>query len=48
MEVNENSRFFRYVWRLNALVIAGAAILCLLIGGFVGAKIFWDQTGAAE
>ena len=44
MEINDNNKFFKYVWRFNAFVIAGAAILCILLGGFAAMKIFIDET----
>lgn len=44
MEQNEN-RFFKYLWRFNALVIAGAAVLCILIGSFAAIMIFKEETG---
>jgi len=43
MEQSEN-KFFKYIWRFNALVIAGAAVLCILIFSFAAIKIFMDET----
>ncbi len=34
------SRFFKYVWRFNALAIAGAATTCILLGLSAGMSIF--------
>ena len=34
------SRFFKYVWRFNALAIAGAATTCILLGLSAGLSIF--------
>ena len=38
------NRFFDYVWRFNALAIAAAAILCLLLGLYAGVSIFKQET----
>jgi hypothetical protein len=38
------NRFFDYVWRFNALAIAVAAILCILLGVYAGAIIFKQET----
>lgn len=38
------SRFFRFVWRFNALAIAGAAIVCILLGLYAAATIFKEET----
>jgi hypothetical protein len=34
------SRFFKYVWRFNALAIAGAATTCIVLGLSAGLSIF--------
>jgi hypothetical protein len=44
MEKGEN-KFFRFVWRFNALAIAGAAVLCISVGSFAAIRIFMDATG---
>jgi hypothetical protein len=36
--------FFHYVWRFNALAIAAAAVVCVLLGLFVTATIFKPET----
>jgi hypothetical protein len=46
MDVNDNSKFFRYVWRFNAIVIAGGAVLCILLGSFAAIKILKSETRA--
>jgi len=38
------NRFFDYVWRFNALAIAAAAILCILLGVYAGVTIFKQET----
>jgi hypothetical protein len=43
--LDDNNKFFRYVWRFNGLAVAGATVLCLLLGVFVAVKIFKDETG---
>lgn len=43
MEQNEN-KFFKYIWRFNALVISGAAVLCILLGSFAAIKVFRGET----
>jgi uncharacterized membrane protein YqjE len=30
--MQDNNRFFQFVWRLNALAIAGLALLAVLLG----------------
>ncbi|WP_375783658.1 hypothetical protein ACE10Z_28110 [Bradyrhizobium sp. Pha-3] len=44
MESSESS-FFRFVWRFNALAIAGATIVCIVLGAYVGLAIFRQETG---
>jgi hypothetical protein len=41
---NGESGFFAYVWRFNALAIAGAAVVCILLGISAAATIFKNQT----
>jgi hypothetical protein len=36
--------FFHYVWRFNALAIAGAAVVCILVGLYAAATIFKQET----
>jgi hypothetical protein len=36
--------FFDYVWQFNALAIAGAAVLCILLGVYTTARIFKQET----
>lgn len=43
MEQNEN-RFFKYIWRFNALAIAGAAVLCILLGSYLAIELFKNET----
>jgi hypothetical protein len=43
VEHSENS-FFRFVWRFNALAIAGAAIVFLVLGVYAAASIFRQET----
>jgi hypothetical protein len=43
MEQSEN-RFFKYIWRFNALVIAGAAVVCMMVGVYFIAQIFKEET----
>ena len=38
------NRFFDYVWRFNALAVAAATILCVLLGLYAGAIIFKQET----
>ncbi|MBT1510219.1 hypothetical protein KIP88_06865 [Bradyrhizobium sp. SRL28] len=38
------SGFFKYVWRFNALAIAGAAVVCILLGLYAAATIFKEET----
>ena len=38
------SRFFKYVWRFNALAIAGAAISVILLSGYAGFTVFSEVT----
>jgi hypothetical protein len=38
------SRFFKYVWRFNALAIAGAAISVILLSGYAGFTLFSEAT----
>ncbi|MGY2907805.1 hypothetical protein [Bradyrhizobium sp. URHC0002] len=39
VQQNENG-FFKFVWRFNALAIAGAATICIVLGLFAGLSIF--------
>jgi hypothetical protein len=43
MERSGNS-FFDYVWQFNALAIAGAAVICILLGLYAGVMIFKQET----
>jgi hypothetical protein len=43
VQQNENA-FFKFVWRFNALAIAGAATTCILLGVFAGLSIFDAET----
>jgi len=43
VQQNENG-FFKYVWRFNALAIAGAATICILLGLYAGLSIFDAET----
>ena len=36
--------FFKYVWRFNALAIAGATTICILLGLYGGLTIFKEET----
>ena len=36
--------FFGYVWRFNALAIAGAAVVLIIVGSYAAVTIFKDQT----
>jgi hypothetical protein len=36
--------FFDYVWQFNALAIAGAAVVCILLGGYAVVTIFKQET----
>jgi hypothetical protein len=36
--------FFDYVWQFNALAIAGAAVLCIVLGIYTTARIFKQET----
>jgi hypothetical protein len=36
--------FFKYVWRFNALAIAGATIVCILLGFYAAVTIFKEET----
>lgn len=38
------NRFFDYVWRFNAMAIAAAAVLCILLGVYAVATIFHRET----
>ena len=42
--INENNKFFTYVWRFNALAIAGIAILSGLIGAYALISILKNET----
>lgn len=43
VKYSENG-FFGFVWRFNALAIAGAAVVCILLGLYAGLTIFKDET----
>jgi hypothetical protein len=43
MEQSEN-KFFKYIWRFNALVIAGAAVVCMVVGVYFIILIFKEET----
>ncbi|KRR26415.1 hypothetical protein CQ14_02650 [Bradyrhizobium lablabi] len=43
VQQSENG-FFKYVWRFNALAIAGAATTCILLGLYAGLTIFKEET----
>ena len=43
MQQNETG-FFKYVWRFNALAIAGAATACILLSLYAGLTIFKEET----
>jgi hypothetical protein len=38
------SGFFKHVWRFNALAIAGAAIVCILLGLYAAVTILKEET----
>ena len=38
------SGFFKYVWRFNALAIAGAATVCILLGIYGGVTLYKEET----
>jgi hypothetical protein len=40
------NRFFKYVWRFNALVIAGAAVVVVILGVYAALQIFKTETGS--
>jgi hypothetical protein len=43
--VRENEiGFFQYVWRFNALAIAVAAVVCIILGFYAAAMIFKQET----
>ncbi|TAL40195.1 MAG: hypothetical protein EPN97_00520 [Alphaproteobacteria bacterium] len=44
MDISDNNKFFRFVWRFNAIVIAGGAVLCILLGSFAAIKILKSET----
>lgn len=44
MDINDNNKFFKWVWRFNALAIAGAAVVCFLLGSFLAVKFFMNET----
>lgn len=44
MDINDNNKFFKWVWRFNALAIAGAAVICFLLGSFLAVKFFMNET----
>jgi hypothetical protein len=45
MEQSEN-RFFQYVWRFNALMIAGSSVVVVLLGLYAAVQIFKTDAGS--
>ncbi|MGJ4925750.1 hypothetical protein ACQR1I_10555 [Bradyrhizobium sp. HKCCYLS2038] len=44
MAIRSSRMFFRYVWRFNALAIAIAALVFLVIGGYAMLRILKEET----
>ncbi len=44
MAISDDNRFFKFLWRLNALLIAFFAVLGLLVGTYVLYEIVKDKT----
>ncbi|MET0679150.1 MAG: hypothetical protein ABW175_25400 [Bradyrhizobium sp.] len=40
----DENRFFKYVWRFNALVVAGASIIVVLLGLYAAVQVFMPDT----
>lgn len=46
--MQDNNRFFQLIWRVNALAIAGVAVIAALLGIFALIAIFIEQTRDRE
>lgn len=44
MDINDNNKFFRYVWRFNALAIACAVVLGFVLCSYAAIKVFKRET----